>query len=232
MGSAVYRTNYADGTLQPDGTVNGTTKLKAHERYIAGEIVLKKRLSHNWMLDGSFTLSDWKYYHGNDKAVWPYDLTNYDFYEGGVVAPQSGGSGITNVYVSAPWMFKMAGLYQFKYGISASFAFQARSGYVLPPFVQVYRSNIGYTDINANEPGNIGKFGDRRLPTFAELSLRVEKTFNLSEKFRLTVAGDCFNVFNSATALEKQGDLSVAEFGQTLRILNPRVFRFGARVDF
>jgi len=148
------------------------------------------------------------------------------------VAPQSGGSGITNVYVNAPWMGKLAGLYQFKYGISVSFAFQIRSGYVLPPFVQVYRNQIGWSDVNANEPGNIGKFGDRRLPTFAELSLRVEKTFNLSEKFRLTVAGDCFNVFNSNTALEQQGDLSSPDFLQTLRILNPRVFRFGARVEF
>jgi hypothetical protein len=231
MGS--YRTNYIDGTLQADGSLSGaTTKLGAHERYIAGEIVLKKRLSHNWMLDGSFTVSDWRYYHGNAQSAWPYDLTNYDYYEGGVVAPQSGGSGITNVYVNAPWMAKLAGLYQFKYGISLSFAFQARSGYVLPPFVQVYRTNIGWSNINANEPGVIGKFGERRLPTFTELSLRVEKTFNLSEKFRLTIAGDCFNVFNSNTALEQQGDLSSPDFLQTLRILNPRVFRFGARVDF
>ena len=227
-----YRTNYVDGTLQADGSVSGTTKLAAHERYIAGEIVVKKRLSHNWMLDGSFTLSEWTYYHGNDQAVWPYDLTNYDYYEGGVVAPQSGGSGITNVYVNAPWMFKLAGLYQFPYGISASFAFQARSGYVLPPFVTVSVENMGDIDVNANEPGTIGKFGDRRLPDFAELSLRVEKTFNVSEKFRVTIAGDCFNVFNSATALEHQGDLTSSDFGQTMRILNPRVFRFGARIDF
>ncbi len=227
-----YRSNYVDGTLQSDGTVSGTTKLAAHERYIAGEIVLKKRLSHNWMLDGSFTLSDWRYYNGNDKAVWPYDLTNYDYYEGGAVAPQSGGSGITNVYVNARWMAKLAGLYQFPYGISASFALQARQGYVLPPFVEVYRSRVGWSNINANEPGTIGKFGDKRLPTFAELSLRVEKTFVLSEKFRLTIAGDCFNVFNANTALEQQGNLESSDYLQTMRILNPRVFRFGARVDF
>jgi hypothetical protein len=227
-----YRTNYVDGTLQADGTVNGTTKVKAHERYMAAEIVLKKRLSHNWMLDGSFTLSDWKYFHGNDKTVWPYDLTNHDYYEGGVVAPQSGGSGISAVWVNARWMGKLSGLYQFPYGISLSFAFNARDGYVFPPFVQVYRSNVGWTNINANEPGQIGKFGDRRLPNFYELSLRIEKTFNLSEKLRFTVAGDCFNVFNSATALEEQANLESGVFGETQRILNPRVFRFGVRVEF
>jgi hypothetical protein len=227
-----YRTNYIDGTLQSDDTVNGTTKVKAHERYMAAEIVLKKRLSHNWMLDGSFTLSNWKYFNGNVRTEWPYDLTNYDFYEGAVVAPQSGGSGISSVWVNARWMAKLAGLYQFPYGISGSFAFQARDGYVYPPFVEIYRDNIGWTNIYSNEIGEIGKFGDLRLPNFYELSLRFEKTFNVNEKLRFTVAGDCFNVFNSATALEHQANLESSRFGQTQRILNPRVFRVGVRAEF
>jgi len=229
-----YKTNYIDGTLQGDGSLSGaTTMRKSYNRYIAGEIVLKKRLSHNWMMDGSFTLSDWKYFNGNAPTEWPYDLTNYEYFEGGVVAPQSGGSGISAVWVNARWMAKLAGLYQFPYGISASFAFQARDGYVTPPFVEVYQDNLNYVNLNANAPGEIGKFGGRRLPNFYELSLRFEKTFNVSEKLRFSVAGDCFNVFNSATALEQLLNLEAgSDFGQTRRILNPRVFRAGVRVEF
>jgi hypothetical protein len=232
-GIGSYRTNYIDGTLQADGTLSGATTLrKSYNRYIAGEIVLKKRLSNNWMLDGSFTLSNWKYFAGNDPNVWPYDLTNYDYYNGGVVAPQSGGSGISAVWVNSRWMAKLAGLYQFPYGIGAAFAFQARDGYVTPPFVEVYQDNIGWTNLNANEAGNIGKLGGRRLPNFYELSLRLEKTFNVAEKLRFTIAGDCFNVFNSNTALEQLLNLESSSFGQTRRILNPRVFRVGIRVEF
>jgi hypothetical protein len=229
-----YRTNYVDGTLQADGTLNGATTLrKSYNRYMAAEIVLKKRMSHNWMLDGSFTLSNWKYFAGNDPTVWPYDLTNYDYYNGGVVAPQSGGSGISAVWVNARWMAKLAGLYQFPYGISGSFAFQARDGYVTPPFVEVYQDNIGWANLNANEAGNIGKFGGRRLPNFYEFSFRIEKTFNVTEKLRFTAAADCFNVFNSNTALEQLLNLEAgSSFGQTRRILNPRVFRVGLRVEF
>lgn len=228
-----YRTNYLDGTLNADGTLSGaTTKRKSYNRYLAGEIVLKKRLSNNWMLDGSFTLSNWKYMAKGVEGVWPYDLTNYDYYDGGVVAPQSGGSGISAVWVNARWMAKLAGLYQFPYGIAGSFAFQARDGYVTPPFVQVYRTNIGWSNVNANAAGEIGKFGGRRLPDFYELSLRLEKTFNVSERLRFTVAADCFNVFNSATALEQLLNLESADFGQTRRILNPRVFRIGVRAEF
>ena len=239
-----FRTNYLDGTLQPDGSLTGaTTKLKSYERYLAAEIVLKKRLSHNWMLDGSFTLSNWEYVAGNatggngimDSALGGtslYDQTNFDYYNGGVVAPQSGGSGISAVWVNARWMAKLAGLYQFPFGVSGSFTFQARDGYVTPPFVEVYQDNVDYINLNANAPGEIGKLGGRRLPNFYELSLRVEKTFNVSEKLRFTVSGDCFNVFNSATALEQLLNLESTSFGQTRRILNPRVFRFGVRAEF
>jgi hypothetical protein len=227
-----YRTNYVDGTLSGENLTGATQMRQSYNRYVAGEIVLKKRLSHNWMLDGSVTLSSWKYFAKGNEGVWPYDPTNFDFYDGGVVAPQSGGSGISAVWVNARWMAKLAGLYQFPYGIAGSFAFQAREGYVTPPFVQVYRTRIGWTNINANAEGEIGKFGDRRLPNFYELSLRIEKTFNVSEKLRFTVAGDCFNVFNAATGLEQLLDLTSSSFGQTRRILNPRVFRVGVRAEF
>jgi hypothetical protein len=196
------------------------------------------------MLDGSFTLSNWKYFAGNatggnglmDQAAGAtslYDPTNFDYFTGGVVAPQSGGSGISAVWVNARWMAKLAGLYQFPYGLSLSFAFQARDGYITPPFVEVYQDNVNWTNLNANAPGEIGKVGGRRLPNFYELSLRLEKTFNVSEKLRFTVSGDCFNVFNSAFALEQQLNLESPDtFGQTRRILNPRVFRAGVRVEF
>ena len=227
-----FRTNYIDGTLSGDTLTGATEMRKSYNRYVAGEIVLKKRLSHNWMLDGSVTLSNWKYFAKGVEGVWPYDPTNFDYYDGGVVAPQSGGSGISAVWVNARWMAKLAGLYQFPYGIAGSFAFQAREGYVTPPFVQVYRTRIGWSNVNATGPDDIGKFGDRRLPNFYELSLRFEKTFNVSEKLRFTFAADCFNVFNSATGLEQLLDLTSTNFGQTRRILNPRVFRFGVRAEF
>ena len=235
--SGLFRTNSVDD--------NGT-ELKAHQRYLAAELVVKKRMSNNWMLDGSFTVSDWKYFHGNSKEEWPYtyniyyngaatyDLNNYDYYEGSVVAPQSGGSGITAVWVNARWIARLAGLYQFPYGIAASFAFQARDGYVIPRYVGAYAENIGsiYVRGSEAEQGSVGKFGDTRLPAFAELSLRVEKVFNVTEKLRFSLGVDCFNAFNSSTTLEEVNSLTSTWLGQARRILNPRVFRVGVRVEF
>ena len=232
-GSPYYdRDDYTIGSYRTNIVDDNGTKLESYQRYLAAEIVVKKRMSNNWMLDGSFTVSDWKYYNGNDKNVWPYNLNNYDYYEGSVVAPQSGGSGISAVWVNARWMAKLAGLYQFPYGIAASFALQARDGYVTPTYTTVATDNLGDLSIYANSASEIGKFGDVRLPAFVELSFRVEKVFNVTDKLRFSVGADCFNVFNSATALEEIIQLDSPDFGTPLRILNPRVFRIGVRVEF
>ena len=114
------------------------------------------------MMDGSFTYMDWKYYAKGDT----FNLNNYDYYEGGVVAPQSGGSGITDVFVNSRWMGKLAGLYQFPYGINASFTFLAREGYVYPTYV---KQNIADLSSDYNLYGNVGRRRQVRRPPAAQL---------------------------------------------------------------
>jgi hypothetical protein len=129
-------------------------------------------------------------------------------------------------------MAKLAGLYQFPFGISGSFAFQARDGYVTPPFVEVYQDNIGWANLNANEPGNIGKFGGRRLPNFYELSLRIEKTFTVTEKLRFTVAAaDCFSILTRPRPWNAPEPGGRQRLRTNARILNPRVFPRGVRAS-
>ncbi len=205
-----------------------TNQNNAYTRYLAAEIVVKKRLSHNWMLDGSFSLMDWKFYSKGDVL----DMTNYDFNEGGVQAPQAGGSGITDVYVNSRWMAKLTGMYQFPYGFNLSASMTARDGYVVLPYQDVYKDNIGWGRVYANEPGNPGKFGDARLPALAVVNVRLEKVFNLSETMSVAVGVDAFNLLNVATALSQQTNLTSPTFRQTMRIVNPRVLRFGVHFNF
>ncbi len=203
---------------------------KARERYMAAEIVLKKRLSHNWMLDGSFTLSKWTWHYNGD---YNFNLNNYEYYDGGVIAPQSGGSGITNVYVNSRWMAKLAGLYQFPYGINASFTFVARDGYVIPHYTRVAGvPRVGTVTLYGHKDGSPAKFGDTRLPNFYELNLRLEKMFNITETSQVAVAVDAFNALNNNHTLAIDNYLKSPDFGLTKRILNPRVFRFGIRFSF
>lgn len=206
-----YRTNYSN----------------RFDRYMAAQFVVTKRLSNKWMLDASFTLSDWTRHYEGDTI----DPMNDEYYDGGVVAPESGGSGVQDIFVNSTWMFKFSGLYQLPYGINVSGVFTARQGYVLPTYVQVYRPGLGYKDIYGS-PGGGGKFGDERLPNFWVLNLRVEKVFMISDTASVTVAADGFNITNSAHALKQEARMDADSFLQDQRILNPRVFRFGIRFNF
>ncbi len=198
-----------------------------YSQYMAGQIVFTKRLSNRWMMDASFTYSDWKSHYEGDVV----DPTNIAYYDGGVVAPGSGGSGLSGIYVNSRWQGKLSGLVQLPYGVNFSGVFVAREGYVKLTDVRVNRPGIGYSSIYGS-PGGGGQFGDERLPTFWVLNLRLEKLFRIGDMGTVAIAADAFNISNSAHALKQQTRITSDNYGQDLRILNPRVFRFGIRFNF
>jgi hypothetical protein len=190
-----YRTNYPN----------------YHTNYIAGQLVLIKRLSNRWMLDASFTYSEWKRYYEGDYS----DPHNIWYYDGGV-----------NAAMNSRWQLKISGLYQFPLGINASWVFRAREGYVLDNYVTVDRP--GYKSFAFYE----GLRGDYRLPAFYELDFRLEKVFQIGERSRVIFAADAFNALNSHIELNRDQLITSTRFGTVNKILNPRVFRFGIRFDF
>lgn len=198
---------------------------KTHTRYLAGSLVLKKRFSNKWMMDASVTISDWKQFR--EKSEY-FDLTNFDYYNEAVVAPESGGSGLTDIFVNSRWMVKISGLYQLPYEINLSAVFNARDGYVIPYYAPFSRgSGLGTTDMR--EGGK--KFGDDRLPAFWILNLGLEKVFQVWERARVSFHVDAFNITNNATILKKNPVLTGAT-DRIERFLNPTVFQFGIRFEF
>jgi hypothetical protein len=217
-----------------------TNHQKMYDRYLGGQLVITKRLSNKWMFNGSFTYADWKrYYEGEYLGIiddikssdMNVGLNNQEYFQGGMVAPESGGSGVRDIYVNSRWQLKLSGMYQLPLGINFSGVFSAREGYVMPTNVLVNMPGIGYGELYGNPDGG-GKFGDQRLPTFWVLNFRLEKVFTVSESSSVTLSADAFNVTNSAHALKKELRISADDFGQDLRILNPRIFRIGVRFNF
>jgi hypothetical protein len=200
-----YRTNYPN----------------YHTNYIAGQLVLIKRLSRRWMLDASFTYSDWKRYYEGDYS----DPQNIWYYDGGA-----------NSWMNSRWQLKISGLYQFPLGIDASWVFRAREGYVLDNFVTAYRPGYEQQDFYAvfDAEGDAipGVRGGNRLPAFYELDFRLEKIFQVGERSRVVFAVDAFNAFNSHIQLNRDELVTSDRWGEVNKILNPRVFRFGIRFDF
>ncbi len=188
------------------------------------------------MLDASFTYADWKanyassHFGSDGNTPTNGDLTNYEYFNGGVRAPAvAGSSGLSGIFVNARWQFKLSGLYQLPWGLNVTGVFQAREGYVLPFHESKYRyGGLGWT--NMYKSGE--KFGDNRLPTFWMLSLGVEKTFKVSDTVTTTLFVDGYNVTNNNTTLLVETDYSASNFYEPLRILNPGIFQFGVRVNF
>ena len=81
-----------------------------------------------------------------------------------------------------------------------------------------------------------------------QLDLRLEKVVALFQKADLTLSVDLFNLLNSNTILQRQGDASnlapdpsapctatnpcTGTFGQIAEVQNARALRFGARLSF
>ena len=74
------------------------------------------------------------------------------------------------------------------------------------------------------------------LPATNDFQIRVDKDFQLTKSQRIRLSMDIFNVFNAATVLTLQNNVSQATaanpFGQTLTIVRPRTVQFGVRYQF
>lgn len=214
---------------------------ESYQRYLALQLVFSKKLANRWMLEASLSLQDYKAFWDRNEfmgnamspgGAWfqvTCDPTNYDFYNEGAVAPQSGGSGLSDIFVNSRWDLRINGLYQLPGDINLSAVFLAREGYVIPYYITYTRPGLA-DDNRFYEPGK--KLGDDRLPTFWMINLGLEKTFNVSEKTSFTLFADGYNITNNKMNMAVSAKLGSSATGQAIRILNPGLFQFGVRVNF
>lgn len=206
------------------------------QNYHGVDLNFQKRLSHKWMVRGSFGWSDWKQSVGTNGCAG-IDPTNQRTSTYGVtcasdlVAPRSTGSGSKgNVFLNARWQFNVGGLYQLPLGFNIAANFYGRQGY---PFVNWVRADAG--DGLGTRLVIIGNVADRRLANVYEADLRLEKMITVSP-LNVALSIDVFNVANSATVLQRQGQVqsptNPGTNGQMQEIQSPRVVRAGARISF
>ena len=125
------------------------------------------------------------------------------------------------------------GLYQAPWGINLAANMTMRQGFSQP---------YNQTDVPTGDPlGNLKQLllvddvAEHRLPTVTSLDVRVGKEFRFgvgSFTPRVNFDIDLFNVLNSATVLARQFDQGVTTADNVLEIMNPRIIRFGLRVNF
>jgi hypothetical protein len=194
------------------------------------ELNARKRMSHHWLMNTSFSFNSTIVNNGFGGAVAntvPEDPTNLATRNGFQYDYASAGSGLGNVYVNSKYLFKISGLYQLPLAVNVSAFYNARQGYLFESFVrQASRLNGGGTADVLLDP-----VGDNRLPTYQNIDFHVERPVKLGG-VRLIPSLDIFNVGNGNTILALQRQQNAANANNISQVLAPRVARVGVRVNW
>jgi len=145
-----------------------------------------------------------------------------------MVAPSgpSSGPAFQNVFTNSRWSFSVAGLYELPWGFAVAANVYGREGY---PYLQWIATDPG--DGLGTRDVLVGKIGAYRYPNLFDADLRLQKAIAL-QPLQLVLSIEVFNIANSATVLQRQGDVGFGDYYRIVETLNPRVVRAGARVSF
>lgn len=161
--------------------------------YLGFDLIVNKRLSRKWMLNGSFTWQRQAQHFGSGSYI---NSTNIWAFEGRPQAAYAGGySGKIDQYIYSPWMFKISGLYQLRYGIDISGTFNMRRGWVQNEYFTLVDYRLPAT-LTRSVDLILDYFGSQHLPLFYNFSVRVEKVFRVGDSGRIYLMLDVFNVLN------------------------------------
>ncbi len=222
-----------------------TTRPNYSQKFSGLEFTANKRLSHRWMMRGSFSFNDYTEScgagsFGNPTAALPAVAAasgGPGACPGGQYAPQSAGSGaFGNDFISSKWQFNVTGAYVAPWDINLGASFTGRQGYAAALREAVTGLNTGTINVVLDPIGTV------RFDNVYELDLRVAKDFRLPRGIGLTVSGDLFNAPNQRTILQREtlvlqnangGAGGSRSAGWRITELQaPRVWRLGGKFTF
>jgi hypothetical protein len=224
---------YYEPTIPIPG-VRQRTNIPDRDRTYSGvELTVRKRMSNRWMGTLSFAYNDavdhWRSgaAYEDPTCVAAGLVTTTVCPPGQQYAPESGGSGIDNIFTNAKWLVKGFGQYALPWRVNFAANYQMRQGY---PFAQSV-----VTPARANRAGAatvlLDPLGEVRHDTFQVLDVRVDRAFEIGTA-RLIPSVDIFNLANGSTVLARRRNQNASNANVVSGIVAPRVIRFGVRVTF
>ena len=190
-----------------------------HQNSTVVEFTAVKRLSHRWMLNGSFTYQVFTWHYGERGFL---DPTNVSILDGGRAwgGPDS------------DWMAKLGFLYQLPWGFNFSGFANARQGFTNLQRIRAPTPARSAVGLGSNMDIYIEKPGTTRLPDFYNVDLSLTKDVRFKGTGIMTLCVDAFNIFNFAHDLSRYPRVNSSRHDEILKILNPRVIRFGLKYNF
>jgi hypothetical protein len=206
------------------------TNNTSYNTYKGLELTARKRLSNHWMMSGSYVY--------NKQLSFTTLAPSLDYLDPTNRFPTDYVSGYENGTRNGPHVFKLSGMYQLPWDITASAFFNAHSSFPLNKYI-LGPVRTGTQD-QANilvQPLNVERFDPVRT-----LDLNFDKSIRFGGARRITLNAAIFNISNSNTVLDLAGAATVStvrSFRQNIStannintIVGPRVMRFGVRVNF
>lgn len=225
-----------DGCVRPSGIGNITMTNPDYQIYRGVDITATKRFSNRWQMQTSVTVQTNPRYFPVGSASF-INPTNREF--------QDGYSTIGR------FIYKALGSYQFPWDITASANFNWLDGAAGHPTAAASTPNA----IVVNGPGAVygglsttgaattisyttlefQARGIERVESVKLLDLGLQKSIKFrGGKYRIKLTADAFNLFNMNTiqAFSSNNLSTSSTYNSPLTIVPPRVFRFGASVNF
>ena len=164
------------------------------------------------------------------RATLPLNGPNKD---GGLVVLPTSGSGKGNIYLVLPkYQYIMNAAYQAKWNINVGMNYIFRQGYATP-FYQGACPRRSMTSRGGKSVLLVPDVGDYRLPNVHSLDGRLGWAWRYKGRYGVNLDLDIFNMFNNSTVLGRQHrHVPATGFNQAREIMNPRIFRLGARFNF
>jgi outer membrane receptor protein involved in Fe transport len=197
----------------------------AERDYDGVELTLNKRYSHGWQLNASYVYANSRGLISTTRGG--ESLGTSSLFDD----PNAHTNNIGRFPLERRHQFKLTGMIKGPWGINIGGYFRWMSG---RRWTRTVSSNYLGADINQTATTIFAETrGSNGYPAFNQLDLKVEKAFRFG-KVEFKVFADVFNVFNENTVTSEYLNSShpTRTFGEDLEIMDPRVVRFGARIEF
>jgi len=221
----------ADRAPRGNGTLTANRE-GYHQTFHGIEVAATKRLANRWMSRVGFSWNDHKEYFDDPSKsiVDPTPVSADPRINGATVTFPTAGSGKSQIYLTLPkYQLTANGFYQGPWGLNLGANFVLRQGYS----EMFFANDVGTNDpvYNTKDVLVVGTPGKYRLPTVRSLDARVEKEVSFG-RARVAFDVDVFNALNSGTVLGRKYDVEADTFNDITEIMNPRIVRFGVRLQF
>jgi hypothetical protein len=224
-GARCERVTYFEPTRQIPSPNIYTNQPDRYRDFNGFELTFQKRYSNRWQLNASYAFNN-AIDHWDSEAAFE-DPTNIANLNGAQYAPESGGSGIGNVFQNARWLVKVSGRYTLPLDINLAAFYNGRQGYPFPQSI--------LTPNRANGAGQaqilLDPLGESRLDNLHMMDFRIDKVFRFGDR-SFTPTFEIFNLTNANTVLAINRNQAAANANTIGGIVAPRVVRFGLQVRF